>query len=351
MVKISVIVPVYNCERYVATAVESILSQHHDELEVIVVNDGSTDRTMQVLQPYRRKLRVLEQQNAGVAAARNTGLQVAQGEFIAFLDADDWWYPSRLSAQLAALQQHPAAGLVFSDFTVVDVDGEPLMQNGIRQWYGVLRDAAATPWGEVFSAAASVPVIDGADGIGTAMTYSGNVARLLFLGNFILTSSVLVRRGALETAGQFDTRLTTEEDYDWFLRVARDWPMAYVDAPLLARRRRPGQLTSADQLERVVRNVIQVVERAAPQLKGAVTPTDVRIRLGRLHRNLAVFCLRRGENAEARDQLRSSIGKQPRELLSYLLLLLALFPAGLYARLERLNHRRRRARRKNNELL
>lgn len=346
MAQVSVIVPAYNCEPYVAAAVESVLGQGHDGLELIVVNDGSTDGTMRVLEPYRGQLRVLEQQNAGAAAARNAGLQAAQGEFIAFLDADDWWYPSRLPAQLAAFRQHPTAGLVFTDFRVVDVDGVPYMQNGIREWYSVLRDAAATPWAKVFSAAAPVPVLDTHGTLASATAYSGRVARLLFLGNFINTSSVLVRREALLRAGLFDTSLGTEEDYDYWLRIAYDWEMAYVDAPLVARRRRPGQLTSTDQLERVVRNVLRVIERAATQLDGIVTPTDVRLRLGHMHRNLAVICLRSGRNDEARSHLRLSLDKQPGALLSYMLLLLALCPAGLFARLERLNRRLLRGRRR-----
>lgn len=338
---VSVVLPAYNCEPYIRTAVESVLNQGYRPIELIVVDDGSTDGTMRALEPFRHQLRIIQQDNAGAAAARNTGLKAASGEYIAFLDADDWWYSSRLSSQIAALRQHPAAGMIFSDFTVTDAAGVLYMQNGIRQWYGVWRDAAATPWGKVFEASSPVPVIDSHGKAGSAMAYSGQLAKRLFSGNFINTSSVLVRQEAMTRAGLFDTSLGTEEDYDLWLRIARDWPLAYVDAPLVARRRRPGQLTDTSQNEQVTRNVLTVISRAAERMEGVVVPTEIRRRLARLHFNLGVMCLRTNRNAEARELLWRSVCGCPNAWPRYLMLLLAFGPAGVYGGLERLNRRLR----------
>ena len=339
---VSVVLPAYNCEPYIRTAVESVLNQSYRPIELIVVDDGSTDGTMQALERFRHQLRVIRHDRAGAAAARNTGLKAASGEYIAFLDADDWWYSSRLSSQIAALRQHPAAGMAFSDFTVTDAAGVPYMQNGIRQWYGVWRDAAATPWDKVFEASSAVPVIDTRGMAGSVTAYSGQLVTWLFRGNFINTSSVLVRREATTRAGCFDTTLGTEEDYEFWLRIAQDWRLAYVDAPLVARRRRPGQLTDSSQNERVVRNVLAVISRAAERLEGVVAPTEVRRRLARLHFNLGVICLRTNRNAEARDLLWKSVCECPNAWPRYPMLLLAFGPAGVYGGLERLNRRLRR---------
>ena len=145
--------------------------------------------------------------------------------------------------------------------------------------------------------------------------------------------------------GFFDTTLGTEEDYDFWLRISRDWPLAYVDAPLVARRRRPGQLTDSSQNERVARNVLAVVTRAAERMDGLVGPAEIRRRLAGLHFNLGVMSLRANRNEEARDLLRRSIREQPDALRRYAMLLLAFGPAGLYGCLEQFNRLLRRKRR------
>lgn len=106
---VSTVVPVYNGERYLATALDSIFQQDYRPLEVIVVDDGSTDRSAEIAQSYQG-LSYIYQSNAGVAVARNTGIAAARGEFIAFLDQDDWWAPNKLRLQVAALREHLAAG-------------------------------------------------------------------------------------------------------------------------------------------------------------------------------------------------------------------------------------------------
>ena len=122
-------------------------------------------------------------------------------------------------------------------------------------------------------------------------------------------------------------------------------PWLIVDAPLVARRRRPGQLTDTSQIERITRNVLTVISRAAEQMGEFVTPTEIRRRLLDLHLNLGVICLRTNRNAEARELLWRSIRGQPDAWPPYLLFLLAFGPAGLYCGLEQFNRRLRRMRR------
>lgn len=301
MVRVSVIVPAFNCEQYISAAVESVLKQDYLDYELLVVDDGSTDGTVQSLEGFRRQLLIIRQQNRGVAAARNAGLRAASGDFVAFLDADDWWFPGRLRAQIKAMSCFPDAGLAFSDFCVSDVFGTVTMKSGIRWKYRALHDGTTMAWSQIFARSAT---IDGNGSCGEprqAQIYCGNVAKTLFRGNFINTSSVLVRRGAIIEAGGFDESLGTEEDYDCWLKIARYWSFVYVDQPLVGFRRRPGQLTSSDAGERVARNALTVAERASERMGAEIGQEEIRRRLSILQRDIGVICLRSGRKAEARQ--------------------------------------------------
>ena len=114
---VSVIIPVYNCEDFLAEAIESVLAQTYRPIEVIVVDDGSTDQSADIARSYK-EIQYIYQPNQGAAVARNTGLAAAQGEFIAFLDADDVWLPNKLEVQVGYLIEHPRAG-----FTLCRIQG------------------------------------------------------------------------------------------------------------------------------------------------------------------------------------------------------------------------------------
>jgi glycosyltransferase involved in cell wall biosynthesis len=326
MPKVSVIIPAYNCEAYIARAVQSVFDQHHTDLELIVVDDGSSDATVQALAPFRNRLHLIQQPNAGVAAARNAGLRRARGDLIAFLDADDWWEPARLSAQLAALAQFPDAGMVFSEFAVADSAGTILMQHGIRWKYRSIRDADSTPWEMIFGDSAVVSWREEERNERQATVYHGRIARRLFTGNFVNTCSVLLRREVVEQAGEFDLTLDTEEDYDYWLRVANKWPLAYVDVPLTTFRIRPDQLTRPEQIERVVRNVLLVAQRASARMPETLDAGEVKSRFAHLHCVLGVIALRSGRNIEARQHLRQSLRHRPWRLMTLALYVLTLIP-------------------------
>jgi glycosyltransferase involved in cell wall biosynthesis len=123
MPKVSVIIPVYNCERFVGAAIESVLSQTYEDYELIVVDDGSQDETLNIISNYREKIRILSQPNSGQATARNLGYKNSTGEYLAFLDADDIWYPHFLECEATILDTHPQVGLVYSDLDIIDETG------------------------------------------------------------------------------------------------------------------------------------------------------------------------------------------------------------------------------------
>lgn len=195
---VSVVVPVFNREQSVGRTLDSILAQTYGKLEILAVDDGSTDRSRQVLEEYARRfsdrLIVLSQANAGPAAARNRGLRSCRGEFIAFLDSDDIWRPRKLELQLPLFS--PGIGLVYSAVEEVDDEGT------------LLRAVPCEP------------------------QMRGDIYRHLLVHNRMTGGSVVVTRTALDTVGLFDERLRAAENWDLWIRISKEFEVDFVDRPL-----------------------------------------------------------------------------------------------------------------------
>jgi glycosyltransferase involved in cell wall biosynthesis len=136
MPRVSVIIPTYNCDRFLPEAIDSVLMQTYQDYEIIVIDDGSTDQTCQVLEAYKHKIRYFYQQNQGSAVARNLGIKQAKGEFIAFLDADDFWLlPEKLAEQVNCFEQQPSLGSVHTGWRIVDGGGKKIID--VEPWRDV----------------------------------------------------------------------------------------------------------------------------------------------------------------------------------------------------------------------
>ncbi len=181
----SVVIPAYNAESYLPDAIESVLSQGYDSIECIVVDDGSTDGTSRVLDRYRNRIRSVSQTNAGVSAARNLGISAAEGELVAFLDADDVWAPDKLNRQIPLFREEPDLIFSYGGIELVDT---------LTNRLGTVR---AHPTAEA-------------------------VEHTLTLrpGGFHLAMTGVVLKEALVHVGAFDTRLSTSADADLALRLA-----------------------------------------------------------------------------------------------------------------------------------
>lgn len=192
---ISVIIPAYNAEKYILSAIQSVIEQDYAPLEILLIDDGSTDSTVKLVQHETPQVRIIQQANAGVAAARNTGLRHALGEYICFLDADDGWFPGKLAAQVDYLTQHPEVGLVFHKWLVwkPDANGVYVEQERPLQFSN-----------------ATIDPID-----------SGWIYTKLLLDCIVHTSTVMLRRNIAHQVGFFDLNLTNGEDYNYWLRVSR----------------------------------------------------------------------------------------------------------------------------------
>ncbi len=208
--EISVIIPTYNRGNLIVEAIESVLAQTYSDFEIIVVDDGSTDDTAAKLQPYLDRVRYAVQRNRGVAVARNTGIQLAQGEFICFLDSDDLWEPGKLEAQLRFANDHPECALISTEICGFNGEKRALGQNK----------------------SASYDI------------RNGLVVEHLLFGNWIQTSTVMLRRKVLDQVGWFDEDVGQfGEDWLLWMRIASRFPVHFLPEPLVLYRFHPGQLT------------------------------------------------------------------------------------------------------------
>lgn len=198
--QVSVIIPAYNASAYLPEAIDSVLGQSFSDIEVLVIDDGSTDETEHLVRRYRSAIKYLRQPNRGVSSARNRGIAQSVGRYIAFLDADDTWLPHRLERQLAALQDQPNYRATYAAFTVVDESLNPL-------------------------------------GISRNQRQASALEDLLLRGNVVATpSTVLCERALFELVGGFDPALSQCADWDMWVRLAAQTEFLYLDEPLVTYR-------------------------------------------------------------------------------------------------------------------
>ena len=205
---VSVIIPVRNGRAYIDEAIDSVLSQSFRSFEIVVINDGSTDGDYDQLTQKDPRIRVLHLAGNGVSTARNRGMQAAQGGVIAFLDADDVWFPGKLQAQVNYLQVHPEVGVVFG---------------GFLKW--------EASQGEGFPPASEL-VIDCLGLTFPETARSGWLYTRLLMGLLVGMNTAMVRRSVLDAIGGFNTSLSQAEDYDFWLKASRIAEMHALDGPV-----------------------------------------------------------------------------------------------------------------------
>jgi len=193
---ISVVIPTYNRARFLGAAVASVRAQTYPCAEIVIVDDGSTDDTFQVVTALGAGIHYVKQPNAGPSSARNRGIEEARGDLVAFLDTDDRWLPEKTARQVAILQREPTVALVSTDMAIED-------ETGLVQVTSNFAHRGLQP---LFASLDGRPVPD--------------APRLLLKVNFINTSAVLARRSVLQAMKGFDPRLRFGEDLELWLRIA-----------------------------------------------------------------------------------------------------------------------------------
>lgn len=284
MPAVSVIMAAYNHGAFIPAAIESVLAQTMPDLELLVVDDGSTDATPDAVRPYLAdpRVRYFRQENRGQAAAKNHGIARSTGDFVAFLDADDVWLPRKLERQLP-LFDAPRVGVVHSQREVIDARGK------IRP----------TP-------RRKLP--------------HGDVLNQLFVDNFVCFSSAVVRRTCFEARGVFDERFRVGIDYELWLRMAAKFLFRHVDEPLTLYRTGHGQLS--DRKDERLATAFSIMNHCLgnPEIRARLDPGAIRRAYAMTHASTAHHLLARGETRQARASLYASLRYLPCQLTAYKLL-------------------------------
>jgi glycosyltransferase involved in cell wall biosynthesis len=282
MPKISVVVPVYNGEKTISQTIKSIQQQTFFNFEIVVINDGSTDSTLEELVHLREpRMKVLSYENGGLPIARNRGIANASGDFVTFIDADDLWTPDKLELQLAVLQQHPEADAVYSWTLYLNEEGTAFHQ-------------------------------------GDKLHFQGNVLPQLLLSNFIASgSNIMIRKQAIASVGYFDPTLRSCEDWDYWLRLAAHCSFAVVPKYQIIYRQSTTAMSS--KVEVMEKHLLIVHERGF-----RLAPSELQLlknqSLANIYEFLAHLCLSyiAGSNGAklAYQKLRQAILLHPSLLLT-----------------------------------
>lgn len=306
---VSVIIPTYNRSGLLAEAIESTLAQTWKDLEIIVVDDGSTDDTREVVARYGGRVRYIFQPNSGrPALARNVGIRRAAGEYIAFLDSDDLVSREKIEMQVRFLRENRRVGMVVTDFSTF-ADGKTISRSFTSDGHPRFVSWPKTRVGP------------------HEYVLSEGVCDCLAMDNFIGTSSVVVRKDVFDSVGLFDEspEVRSSEDIDMWFRIVERFPLGYVDIPLHAYRIHSDNLSGMN--EQVIRARIITRERflKSPALS-AKTRQELVGRLGGMYFSLAYYQLNHGSERAARFNVWESLKRRPIQLAAYKLACVSLVP-------------------------
>ena len=315
MPKVSVYIPTYNCAEYLSDAIESILNQTYQDFELIIIDDGSTDNTKEVLGKYKGKLRYVYKENGGIGSARNRGIKESTGEYIAQCDADDLWLPEKLEHQVAMLDQQPEYAVVYSDaFKFYD-------------------DPKNVDFTTFFS---------------QKKPYAGNIFKPLYLYNFIPNPTVVVRRKCFEDLELFDegkiegvkSKWNINEDHEMWLRIASRYKIGFVDTPLARCRKRSTSVTGSNP-EKSIHNAFRVLEKInqfSPDQVASI-PLTKRKKYSRLYLLLGEIYFHQNKLHEARKCFMKSLKEFPFKKKALLLFLLTYSSYNLINKLKKVKQK------------
>lgn len=280
---VSVVIPTYNTAKYISEAIESVLAQTYKDFEIIVVDDGSTDNTKEVLQPCIEQIRYIYQGNGGRASARNTGIKAARGRYVAFLDSDDMWTPGKLEKQVDIMEGNENIDFLFGDKQRFSDDGTTIISSMFKKHH----------YDETF--------------FGDPL-YVRDAHKKLLETSFIPTGTVIMRKECFDKSGLFDETIYTE-DYEFWLRIALFNNLAYSTQLWELERDREG--SGSKNLKAVYLSNIKILEKHEREFSETLVKLDIDI-----NDIICNVCFNKGyfflshENSLARECFKKSLSRK-----------------------------------------
>jgi glycosyltransferase involved in cell wall biosynthesis len=272
--KVSIVTPTYNRAGFIGEAVESVLAQTMPDWELLIVDDGSTDMTREVLAPYQADPRIhyLYQPNQGQSIARNNALEKARGNYVGFLDSDDLWCADKLERQLELFESHPDVNIVHGDESMIDDQGQEISRENMQR-------------------------------------YSGQITLHLLADNSVSITTALVRRVCFDEMGGFQASHGVADDYDLWLRFSARYRFHYEPGIVAAYRVMPDQISS-DKRRRFAANE-KIIKDFLDQYGSALSPQEKRWGLARFYCRSARYFASIGERRKATREVLKALRNAP----------------------------------------
>jgi len=326
---VSVIIPTYNCGKFIEQSIESVLKQTYKNVEIIVIDDGSTDDTSLKLSKYGEHIICIRQKNQGLSKSRNIGMRHSKGEYLAFQDADDRWNPKKLEMQVECFRKVKDIGLVFTDFSRIDMEGNIVKDRYEEKAFTVFQDYGLSIE-KIFKGKRTTRIDDSGQGNSQHTLYSGNVFYHLCKGNFILPSTTLFKKECIEKIGLlWNEEFQCATDQYFHLHFARHFPVAYLDAVTAEYRvAGGGSLSGNKNTPQLILNTIKTLEDIYEQDEGLRSGKNSLYRtiLGKHYARLAYYYLSELDRSNARKYALYSMKYKPLLFKSLSTLLLSFYP-------------------------
>jgi len=290
---VSVVIPVFNAAAWIKETIDSILTQTYPVLEVLVVDDGSTDETAGIVQAYDNLVVYISQKHCGVSAARNRGISTAKGDLIAFIDGDDYWHPRKIEAQIKLLNK--------SGYAWASCETQPFDSDTRQYIYGL-----------------TLPMQD------------GDVLAPLFLNNFIGSATPIVRRSVFDHVGYFNEAYEARigEDWDMWLRIASNYPLGVVYQKFAYQRLHPGSTMSSTSMKEKVQSLVGVIERAVNKETYRLKPLK-RQALANIYYSAGVRLVKQDQYRDAREYFLRELQCRPMKVESWIYLFMSMTGQGV----------------------
>jgi glycosyltransferase involved in cell wall biosynthesis len=315
MGKLSIIIPTYNNAHFLPETLESIFNQDYGDYELIIVDDGSTDNTRELLEKYGNKVIYLHQENSGACSKpRNEGIKIAKGDYISIFDSDDIMKPEKIRLQVDLLENNPDVGLVFTDFC--DFIGSDISQSHVSLC-SMFSDIKKN------NVAANEYILD-----------KNTAYETLLIENFIGASSMMFRKSLIDEIGIFNEKLDSSEDIDFTLRASQKCNLGFVDKICHLRRLHSGSMSS--KTEKVITRKLIVYGSHLTTPKSARIQKMLIDKISDLHYSLAYYYRENGVYREAMKEYLTVLKYHPNHFNVYKgivkLLILALFKNNMISR-------------------